>query len=878
MKRLLSALALLLCLIMASCTALPSTPVDTEPSHNHNSDAPSPAPTPTPDEDGEEENTSPDSSCNHTFGDWMTTKEPSCAENGSQVRICSACSFAQTQNLDPLGHTTEAGTCERCGKSVGQDLAASIRDVIEIYDVYVTEVNSAGGVEIGAAFTNTSDKTIKYIRFYVVPYNAVGDQMYCEIQDHSRFEAYVTGPLEPGHEGYSRYGLTTSAGHYWENCWWNHEISTIELTGVKIEYMDGSEFTLDRDTVKLAMTDYPIVDEVDSTGFRTGISRNHTQNAFDFDLSLINRHSVSLKRQAKVDIRIVNADDELLFERTYRLDLNDYTQSWDDYLGDVYTASCTIYDHEIKAGSSSVGTIYYRVYSDDGEFSFEEESEMVTDLPEQEDHGSTWVDIVGQTYNGYNLAVISNDNCLFSLNNVYSETTHYTDDRLVITISGMKLSGNKTFSSKIPFELLDPNGRVVLSSTFDPWAYEAGDTFETSCYITDYVEGGYTLRFTNRLMNSEGLYINLNDDLSGCAVQLSPYVAADLVIPDSYAGIPVTSISYGGATNLPVRSVYIPATVSSITDNAFTGCDSLSSITVSAENPYLHSAGNCIIETETRTLIAGCKASVIPADGSVTIIGDCAFANCVGLTAITIPEGITELGFGVFQGCVNLTSVSLPHSLTDLGAYVFEGCTSLPEITIPAGVEAIPTAMFLDCTGLQTVNILGDVTYFHYICFSGCTSLKNFTIPATAESVAANAFLGCTSLLESENGLLYVGNWLVGFEEGIFDAVVREGTTHIANGAFYSAATLKTLTLPDSLQFIDDFAFEACYHLTTVTIGSGLNSLGYGAFSDCFRLTELTYAGTIAQWNALATDNGWLSAPITVHGTDGDAHYVPDEF
>ena len=55
-------------------------------------------------------------------------------------------------------------------------------------------------------------------------------------------------------------------------------------------------------------------------------------------------------------------------------------------------------------------------------------------------------------------------------------------------------------------------------------------------------------------------------------------------------------------------------------------------------------------------MIAGCSTSVIPTDGSVTSIGDAAFAGS-GLTSIVIPVSVTSIGYQAFDDCSNLTTV-----------------------------------------------------------------------------------------------------------------------------------------------------------------------------------------------------------------------------
>lgn len=143
---------------------------------------------------------------------------------------------------------------------------------------------------------------------------------------------------------------------------------------------------------------------------------------------------------------------------------------------------------------------------------------------------------------------------------------------------------------------------------------------------------------------------------------LSDYCSADdninVSIPAEYKGKPVIGIRSNAFNEcIGLTAITIPSSVTDIGGNVFQDCTNLKSITVEQGNPKYHSAGNCLIETESKTLIAGCKTSVIPTDGSVTSIGYRAFAYCKNIASITIPDSVTNIDHLVFESCWNLTEI-----------------------------------------------------------------------------------------------------------------------------------------------------------------------------------------------------------------------------
>ncbi len=80
--------------------------------------------------------------------------------------------------------------------------------------------------------------------------------------------------------------------------------------------------------------------------------------------------------------------------------------------------------------------------------------------------------------------------------------------------------------------------------------------------------------------------------------------------------------------------------------------------------------------------------TVIIQDG-VTSIVDEAFPWCSSLTSITIPDSVTIIGDYAFEDCTSLESIIIPDSVTSIGDYAFDRCSSLISVTIPDSVTSI---------------------------------------------------------------------------------------------------------------------------------------------------------------------------------------------
>ncbi len=351
----------------------------------------------------------------------------------------------------------------------------------------------------------------------------------------------------------------------------------------------------------------------------------------------------------------------------------------------------------------------------------------------------------------------------------------------------------------------------------------------------------------------------------------------NITIPDNVASIGDYAFYY--CTGL--ASITIPKSVTTIGHWAFYSCTGLTSITVEGGNAVYDSRENCnaIIETQTNTLIAGCKNTIIP--NSVTTIGDHAFCNCTGLTSVTIPNSVTTIGNYAFKGCYGLTSITIPNSITTIENNVLEYCTSLMNITIPNSVTTIKSAAFWGCESLTSIEIPNSVTIIGSEVFHLCKSLKSITIPNSVTSIGGGLFYKCTDLasITVENGnTVYDSrencNAIIETQTNTLIAgckrtIIPNDITKINDYAFWNCTGLTSIKIPGSVTAIGNYAFNGCTGLTSVTIPNSVTTIGDYAFTNCTDLTDVyCHATTVPETRSSAFNhsnatNATLHVPAT---------------
>ncbi len=344
-------------------------------------------------------------------------------------------------------------------------------------------------------------------------------------------------------------------------------------------------------------------------------------------------------------------------------------------------------------------------------------------------------------------------------------------------------------------------------------------------------------------------------------VEITEYsgFAKNLAIPGTIAGKTVSSIgdlAFSGCESL--TNVTIPSSVTSIGDGIFFYCESLKSITVDTNNKnYLSADGVLYNKNKTKLIVYPIQKAdtVFEIPNSVTIIDEAAFFLCGNLTKVTIPNSVKTISDAAFAYCDGLKNVAIPNSVATIGEAAFTGCANLKSVTIPGSVTSIGEGAFLECESLASVTV--DSNNKNYSSADGVLYNKNktqliiypvkktaasFTIPNSVTSIDEAAFFSCESLTK---------------------VTIPGSVKSIGYGAF-ACTSLTSVAIPSSVTNIDELAFGGCLDLKSITINNKNTKIGDSAIDEY--TTIYGYKGSTAESYAKEYGNKFvaltqLSAP-----------------
>ena len=496
--------------------------------------------------------------------------------------------------------------------------------------------------------------------------------------------------------------------------------------------------------------------------------------------------------------------------------------------------------------------------------------------------------------NGFTMTFTTTDGAVGTLN--------YTDK--AITLKRSIFSRQKQIDSFATFEGGSQSNNVIY--------YTTDNSKIVTPYKTDVFGAGIV---SNEYVNGQGI-LTFDSTVTSIGDYAFFYCGhlTSIVIPDSVTSFGISAFDscnqltafdipssiesindYAFYNCVNLTSIEIPSSVTQIGDRVFSCCTALASITVDSGNPVYDSRNGCnaIIETKSKTLVSGCKNTVIPS--SVTSIGKSAFYHLTSLTSIDIPNSVTTIGDHAFFCCTGLKSLVIPYSVTSIEFDAFTGCSGLTSIKvdssnsnydsrdncnalietksntlitgcrntiIPNTVTSIKDSAFADCSGLTSIEIPKSVTSIGDIAFDSCTGLTSVTVYATTPPSIGNSvfdntndcpiYVPAESLdayksaqgwskyadrifpLSQPNNVIYYtssdGQIVTPYNTDVFGA-------NIVSNEYVDGQGI--ITFDGDVTSIGDHAFYYRSHLASIVIPNSVTSIGFQVFSYCDDLTSI---------------------------------------
>lgn len=358
----------------------------------------------------------------------------------------------------------------------------------------------------------------------------------------------------------------------------------------------------------------------------------------------------------------------------------------------------------------------------------------------------------------------------------------------------------------------------------------------------------------------------------------------------------VKTISKMCFASTDVEEVILPEGIKCIESKAFADCFNLKKINFPEG-----------LETVKDRAFMNCGSLVeVILPTTLTKIGDYAFHNA-GIEQLTLPDpkNVLSTGISVF-GAIKVKSINVPKNFR-LNKAMFSTCQQLRSVNFEADWVAIPERCFYYCTNLEEIDVskalfIKDAAFLEcyslsvnvipaYTCVSACAFMKTGVENVTIEDISkvgGKAFSDCKSLkkltINVPDGPAVADDLCIPEELAAhctsLQTVTFTGHTEnllsIKAAAFRETTMLTEISLPDSIQIIEQCAFcdsgiENIYlpkdlrqigngafassGIKSIVIPDRVTKLGRGAFSRCRKLTDVTLPESVTVIPRLAFIN-----------------------
>lgn len=372
---------------------------------------------------------------------------------------------------------------------------------------------------------------------------------------------------------------------------------------------------------------------------------------------------------------------------------------------------------------------------------------------------------------------------------------------------------------------------------------------------------------------TDGIYTYYIHNNTAIITDCSTTLSGDIVIPDKLGNYPVTSIDTGAFSGCSsLTGVTIPEGVTTIGSSAFKNCSSLTAITMpdtikNVDNAAFEGCKN-LVKVNITDVKNWCEIAFFDVSSNPLYYAKNLYVNNNLITDLVIPEGVSSIPYATFYNCTGFESVTFPDSLTSVGQMAFYGCTNISKVhtndignwceidfyDVTANPLFYANKLYLNGNPVTNVIIPDGTTKIGSCAFARCYDIKNLTIPDSVTSIGTGAFNRCTGLTEViiPDFLTRIGSSAFYGCTSLENVIIGNHVESIGDSAFYNCSELADVTVPDSVVSVGGSAFNNCTSLKSVVLGNGVKSIGSYAFSGCSNLEKLVLGNSVESIEAYA--------------------------
>ncbi len=406
-------------------------------------------------------------------------------------------------------------------------------------------------------------------------------------------------------------------------------------------------------------------------------------------------------------------------------------------------------------------------------------------------------------------------------------------------------------------------GQEILESALTLEELTVGGGYaENQSYKTFYIGNGSALK---KLVLNEGI----------TAIDPRGFANYDVYLNKTYGFTQLESVSfpeslnfigYEAFINSGITSLSISGSLTSIGDNAFANCTKLQSVSIDASSATIKQYAFANTPSMLHMALVGIKT-----------LENSALRNC-GMRSIELAEGLTSVGNGAFYNCKNLKAIVFPDSVTKYGQEILEGALALEELTVGGGYaenQSYKTFYIGNGSALKKLTLNEGITaidprgFANYDVYLnktyGFTQLESISFPESLKSIDYEAFINSGIASVSISGsLTSIGDNAFSNCTKLQNVSIDASGATIKQYAFADTPSLQHMSLA-GIEALNASALRNC-GMRSIELAEGLTSIGNSAFYNCRNLKAIVFPDSVTKYGQEILEGALALEELTVGG------------